>query len=166
MSSVELRPTPLNQGQLRPGAGPAQLWHSPSALLYKPAMGFTNDVIAVCALALLFPAGLFIAALVLRQTRSLGGAPRTAERIVLWYGAHPQLALWGLLLLCPFWALVLGGAALLRTWDENAELRSFTWRALAEIPEHWPAMSIGVATLLAFAVLVTMTAHLMRETNH
>src|SRR5678816_3234981 len=100
MSSVELRPTPLNQGQLRPGAGPAQLWHSPSALLYKPAMGFTNDVIAVCALALLFPAGLFIAALVLRQTRSLGGAPRTAERIVLWYGAHPQLALWGLLLLC------------------------------------------------------------------
>ena len=129
-------------------------------------MGFTNDVIAVCALALLFPAGLFIAALVLRQTRSLGAAPRTAERIVLWYAAHPQFSLWVLLLMCPFWALVLGGAALLRTWGENAELRSFTWRALAEIPEHWPAMSIGVATLLAFAVLVTMTAHLMHETNH
>ena len=139
---------------------------SSGALRYKPRMGFTNDVIAMCALALLCPAGLFIAALGLRQVHSLGAAPRTAERIVLWYAAHPQFSLWVLLLMCPFWALVLGGAALLRTWGENAELRSFTWRALAEIPEHWPAMSIGVATLLAFAVLVTMTAHLMHETNH
>jgi hypothetical protein len=66
-----------------------------------------------------------------------------------------------LLLALPLSAFVLGSAALLRTWGSNPKLQYFTWRALAEIPEHWPALSIGGATLLAFGVLVMITAHLM-----
>jgi hypothetical protein len=54
----------------------------------------------------------------------------------------------------------------MRTWDNNAELRYYAWRALAEIPEHWPAMSIGVATFLSAGLLTMVTAHLFRNSQH
>jgi len=130
-------------------------------------MGLTNDVIAACALALVGPAVLFVSALFLRRVPPPESEPaRTAERIVTWYAAHPQLALWVLLLLLPFSAFVLGTAALLRTWGDNPQLRHYAWRALAEIPEHWPAVTIGGATLLSLGVLVMITAHLMAGPAH
>jgi len=125
-------------------------------------MAFTNDVIAAWALALVGPAVLFIAALFVSRVPPPESQPaRTASRIVKWYAAHPQLALWVLLLALPLSALILGSSALLRTWGDNPKLQYFTWRALSEIPEHWPALSIGGATLLAFGVLVMITSHLM-----
>jgi hypothetical protein len=137
------------------------------ALLYKAIMGFTNDVIAALAVALLCPALLFLAALCLRQMARVGSEPaRRAERIVTWYAAHPQLALWVLLFLMPLSAFILGTAALLRTWGDNPQLQHYTWRALEEIPEHWPAMSIGGATLLSAALVVTITAHLFSASQN
>ena len=137
------------------------------ALRYKATMGFTNDVIAALALALVCPSVLFVTALFFRQMAPLESEPaRSADRIVTWYAAHPQLALWVLLLLLPVSAFVLGSAALLRTWGDNPQLQNFTWRALAEIPEHWPAMSIGAATLVSAGVLAMITAHLFRESHH
>ena len=130
-------------------------------------MGLTNDVIAALALALVGPAILFVTALSIRRVPPPESEPaRTAERIVAWYAAHPQLALWVLLLLLPLAAFLLGSAALLRTWGDNPKLQYWTWRALAEIPEHWPAVSIGGATLLSAGVLVTITAHLMDWQAH
>jgi hypothetical protein len=124
-------------------------------------MALTNDVIAAWAFALVGPAVLFVAALLIRQVPPSESQPaRTADRIVRWYAAHPQLALWVLLLLLPLSAFLLGSVALLRTWDNNPELQYYTWRALAEIPEHWPALSIGGATLLAAGVLAMITTHL------
>jgi hypothetical protein len=130
-------------------------------------MGLTNDVIAALALALVGPAVLFVTALFIRRVPPPGSEPaRTAERIVRWYAAHPQLALWVLLLLLPLSAFILGSAALLRTWGDNPQLRYYAWRALAEIPEHWPAVSIGGATLLSAGVLAMITAHLMAGQAH
>ena len=124
-------------------------------------MSLTNDVIAAWALALVGPAVLFVAALVIRQVPPPESQPaRTADRIVKWYAAHPQFALWVLLLLLPISTFLLGSAALMRTWDNNPKLQYYTWRALAEIPEHWPALSIGGATLLATGVLAMITGHL------
>jgi hypothetical protein len=130
-------------------------------------MGLTNDVIAAWALALVCPAVLFVTALLIRQLPPPESRPaRTADRIVGWYAAHPQLALWGLLFLLPLSSFVLGMAALLRTWGDNPDLRHYAWRALAAIPAHWPAVSIGGATLLAAGVLVMITAHLMAGHSH
>jgi hypothetical protein len=127
-------------------------------------MTLTNDVIAVSASALISPAVLFVTALFVRQAQPLASGPaRAAERIVTWYAAHPQLGLWVLLLLLPLSAFILGSAALLRTWAENPELRDYAWRAVMAIPNHWPAVSIGAATLLAAGVLAMITTHLMRE---
>jgi hypothetical protein len=124
-------------------------------------MSLTNDVIAAWALALVGPAVLFVAALVIRQvTPPESQLARTADRLVKWYAAHPQFALWVLLLLLPISTFLLGSAALMRTWDNNPKLQYYTWRALAEIPEHWPALSIGGATLLAAGVLAMITGHL------
>ena len=125
-------------------------------------MGFTNDVIAAWSLILVGPAALFVTALFVRGVPPPGSRlARIAERILRWYAAHPQLALWGFLFLLPLSSLVLGIAALLRTWGDNPELRHYVWRALAAIPAHWPAVSIGIATLLAAGLLVMITAHLM-----
>jgi len=124
-------------------------------------MSLPNDVIAAWAVALVGPAVLFVAALFLRQVPPPESEPaRTADRIVRWYAAHPQLALWVLLMLLPLSAFILGSAALLRTWGNNPTLQYWAWRALTEIPEHWPAVSIGGATLLSAGVLAMITAHL------
>ena len=124
-------------------------------------MALTNDVIAALASALVGPAVLFVAALFLRQVPPPESQPaRIADRIVRWYAAHPQLALWVLLLLLPLSAFLLGSVALLRAWGDNPRLQYYTWRALAELPEHWPALSIGGATLLAAGVLTMITGHL------
>jgi len=134
------------------------------ALLYKARMTLTNDVIAALALTLVCPAVLFVTALFVRQVIPLQYEPaRTADRIVRWYAAHPQLSLWLLLFLMPVSAFVLGTAALLRTWGDNPQLQHYTWRALEEIPEHWPAMSIGGATVLAAALVAMITRHLFRD---
>ena len=127
-------------------------------------MSLTNDVIAAWALALVCPALVFVTALFLRQVQQLESEPaRTAERIVTWFAAHPQFGLWVVLLLLPLSAFILGSGALLRTWGENPQLRDYTWRALWAIPAHWPAVSIGGATLLSAGVLTMITAHLRRE---
>ena len=126
-------------------------------------MSLTNDVIAVWALVLICPAILFIAALFLRQVPPPGSEPaRTAERIVRWYAAHPQLALWVLLLLLPLSTFLLGSVALLRTWADNPQLREYAWRAVTETLEHWPAMSVGGLTVVSAGVLMMVTAHLFR----
>jgi len=125
---------------------------------------FTNDVIAVWAGLLICPAILFVTALFVRFFQPIESGPgRTAERVVTWYATHPQLALWVLLLLLPLSSFILGSAALLRTWDNNPQLQDFTWRALAAIPNHWPAVSIGAATLVAAGVLTMIVRHLMHE---
>ena len=130
-------------------------------------MGLTNDVIAAWALALVGPAVVFVTALFIRQVPPPGSEPaRTAERIVAWYAAHPQFALWVLLFLLPLSAFILGSAALLRTWDDNPQLQYYAWKTLAAIPAHWPAVSIGGATLLSAGVLAMITTHLMAGPAH
>ena len=127
-------------------------------------MSLTNDVVAAWSLALVCPSALFFLALFLRQVPPPGREPaRTADRIVRWYAAHPQLALWVLMLMLPMSAFILGSVALMRTWGNNAELRYYAWRALTEIPEHWPAFSVGVATFLSASLLMMVTAHLFRN---
>ena len=125
-------------------------------------MTLTNDVVAACTLALVCPAALFVVALFVRQLEPGSELARTADRIVRWYAAHPQLALWVLMFLLPTSAFVLGTAALLRTWGDNPKLQYWAWRVLEEIPEHWPAMSIGAATFLSAGLLMMVTTHLFR----
>lgn len=126
-------------------------------------MSFTNDVVAGVAIVLVAPSVVFLLALFLRQCQAFGAGPaRTAERVVRWYAAHAQLALWVLFLLLPLSAFVLGSTAILRTWGNNAELQDYIWRGLAEIPEHPLPFLIAGATVVSAAVLAMIARHLMR----
>ena len=127
-------------------------------------MSVTNDIIAALAFVLLGPALLFVTALFLRKVPPAESATAGfAERVVRWYAAHPQFALWVLFILFPLSAFLLGSVTLLQTWGENPKLQYWAWRVLEEIPEHWPAMSVGGATLVSAGLLVMITAHLFQS---
>ena len=126
-------------------------------------MSVTNDIIAALAFVLVGPALLFVTALFLRNVPPADSEmARFAERVVTWYAVHPQFALWVLFVLFPLSAFVLGSVTLLQTWGENPKLQYWAWRVLEEIPEHWPAMSVGGATVVSAGLLVMITAHLFQ----
>lgn len=129
-------------------------------------MALTNDVIAALAFALVAPAVLFVLAMTLRQVPPPSAEPaKTADRVIRWYSAHPQFSLWVLLLLLPLSAFVIGLVTLLRTYGENPKLQFWVSRAIEETLRHWPAMTVGVATMVSMGMLVMITAHLMSLQN-
>jgi heme/copper-type cytochrome/quinol oxidase subunit 2 len=80
----------------------------------------SKRIIAAAQLLLLLPACVFMASLGMRVL----GMPQSepAQQIVTWY----SLRMWTLcvlLIALPLAALVIGCAALLRSWNEDAEMR-------------------------------------------
>ena len=76
-------------------------------------------VIAVMELVLIFPAGLFMTALVLRNLQPLQYEPaRSAQQLVMWYAGR-MWTLWFLLLGLPLIVLVSGCAELLRSYNRD-----------------------------------------------
>lgn len=89
--------------------------------------------IAATEVLLIFPAALFLAALLVRQAQPERYEPaHTAQRIVAWYAARPW-TLWVLLIALPFAVLASGSATLLRGWNDDAELRQAAGQTLAAI---------------------------------
>src|SRR5579862_8843062 len=73
-----------------------------------------SRTIATTELLLIFPATLFMTALVVRTLQPLQNEPaRTAQRIVMWY-AEREWTLWILLIALPLAVLVTGCATLIR----------------------------------------------------
>src|SRR5216684_8231178 len=76
-------------------------------------------IIAVLELVLIFPAALFMTALMLRNLQPLQYEPaRSAQQLVMWYAGR-MWTLWVLLLGLPFIVLVSGCAELLRSWNRD-----------------------------------------------
>ena len=89
--------------------------------------------IAAAELLLIFPATIFMGALVIRSLQPLQYEPaHTAQRIVDWYAARVHLGLWMLLIALPLTVLATGSVTLLRAWNDNAELRQQARQTLAE----------------------------------
>ena len=103
-------------------------------------------------LLLIFPAGLFMSALLVRMLQPLQNEPaRTAERIVRWY-AERQWTLWILLIALPLAVLVTGSAKLTE--------RS-VGQTLAAIRAQ-PAMRfVAAATLASGGFLVIVVLHML-----
>src|ERR1700681_147013 len=91
-------------------------------LRYKVRMRTLTRVVAAMQLALIFPAALFMTAVLV----GAGDAPqydlaRIAQWIVMWYSAR-MWTLWLLWLTLPFAVLVTGCATLRRRWNRDIEL--------------------------------------------
>jgi hypothetical protein len=127
-------------------------------------MKIVKRAVAATELLLISPAVLFMAALFVRNLSPKQYEPAlTAQRIVVWYAARPHFGLWVLLIALPFAVLVTGCAALLRSWNDDVELRQAARQALAAIRPHLPALFVAAATLTAGGVLAAVAVHVLTD---
>jgi hypothetical protein len=117
--------------------------------------------IAAMELAFIFPAALFMTALVVRNLQPLQYEPaHTAQRIVMWYSAR-MWTLWLLLLAMPFAVLVTGCAALLRSSNHDVELPHTAQQSLALMRAPLTTLFVAATTLTAGGILVIVVLHML-----
>jgi hypothetical protein len=118
-------------------------------------------IIAAIQLVLLFPAALFMTALVLRSLQPLQYEPaHSAQQLVMWYAGR-MWTLWVLLLALPLAVLVTGCATLLRSWNRDTALMQTVRQSLAEIRAHVATLLVAVATLAAAGILAIVVLHML-----
>jgi hypothetical protein len=124
-------------------------------------MNTIRRTLAAMELLLIFPAALFMIALVVRRLQPLQYEPaHAAQRIVLWYAMRPW-TLWALLVALPLAVLVTGAAALLRGWNNDVALRQAARHPLTAIRAHMATLFVATATLTAGVVLAVVTVHVL-----
>ena len=120
--------------------------------------------IAATEMLLILPAVLFMAALFVRNLQPLQYEPaHTAQQIVAWYSARPRVGLWLLLIALPLVVLVTGCAALLRNWNDDADLRRAAHQTLAAMRAHLATVLVATATLTAAGVLAIVALHSLAD---
>jgi hypothetical protein len=118
-------------------------------------------VIAVMELVLIFPAVLFMTALVLRDLLPLQYEPaRSAQQLVMWYAGR-MWTLWFLLLGLPLIVLVSGCAELLRSYNRDIVLPLTSQKSLAMIRAHLSSLFIAATTLMASVILAIVVLHVL-----
>ena len=118
-------------------------------------------VIAVTELVLIFPAVLFMTAVVLRNLQPLQYEPaRSAQQLVMWYAGR-MWTLWFLLLGLPVVVLVSGCAELLRSRSRDIVLPLTSQKSLAMVRAHLSSLFIAATTLLAGVILVIVVLHVL-----
>jgi len=107
-------------------------------------------VIAATQALLIFPAIMFMCALILRQMSPLQHEPAHAsQQIIMWYAGR-MWTLWVLLITLPLAAVVTGCLTFLRSWSKDRELP----RGLQE----WSSVSILADPVMLFVGALTLTA--------
>lgn len=118
-------------------------------------------VIAVMELVLIFPAALFMTALVLRSLQPLQYEPaHSAQQLVLWYAGR-MWTLWVLLLGLPLTVLVTGCAASLDYWNTAVAVPHTAWRSLAMLRANLAPLFIAATTLAAGVILAIVVLHML-----
>ena len=118
-------------------------------------------VIAVMQLVLIFPAVLFMTALVLRNLQPLQYEPaRSAQQLVMWYAGR-MWTLWFLLLGLPLIVLVSGCAELLRRYNRDIHLPLTSQKSLAMVRAHLSSLFIAATTLMAGVILAIVVLHVL-----
>lgn len=118
-------------------------------------------IIAALQLLLIFPAVLFMAALLLRSLQPQQYEPaHSAQLVVLWYAAR-MWSLWILLLALPITVLVAGAATLLRSWNRDTALPGAARQLLAAIRSQLAMLVVAAATLAAGGILAIVVLHML-----
>jgi hypothetical protein len=116
---------------------------------------------AATQLALIFPAALFMTAVLV----GAGDAPqyelaRVAQRIVMWYSARIW-TLWLLLLALPFVVLITGSATLVLSWSHEVALPHGVRQSLATIPAPVATLFVAGTTLTSAGILAIVVLHML-----
>ena len=127
-------------------------------------MNTIKRAIAATEILLIFPAVLFMTALFVRNLQPQQYEPaHTAERIVTWYSLRPHVGLWILLIALPLAVLVIGCATLLRSWNDDVELRQASRQTLSAIRAHLATLFVAAATLTAGVILAIVAMHVLTD---
>ena len=113
-------------------------------------------VIAATQLVLIFPATLFLTAVVARHLKPL----QFAQEIVTWYSDR-YWTLWALLIGLPFAALFNGCTVLLRNFNGGTDGGQILKQPFAEICTQLPTKIIAAATLAAGLILTAVILHML-----
>ena len=118
-------------------------------------------LVAAIQLVLIFPAALFMTALVLRSLQPLQYEPaHSAQQLVMWYAGR-MWTLWVLLLSLPLIVLVVGCATLLHNWNRDSALPHTVQQSLAEIRAHVATLFVAATTLAAAGILAIVVLHML-----
>ena len=116
-------------------------------------------LIALLQLALILPAALFMASLVVRNLGPLEYEPaHTAQQIVMWYAGR-LWTLWVLLFTLPSIVLAIGYVAL-RNRNCDTEQHS-TRQPIASTHPHWPERFLYVTTVASAGMLAVVVFHVL-----
>jgi hypothetical protein len=130
-------------------------------LHYKAYMRTLTRGTALMELALIFPATLFMMALVVRDLQPLQYEPaQTAERIVTWYSARTW-TLWLLLLAMPLAVLISGCVALLGSSQSGVDLPQRARQPGVMLRAPAATLLVAATTLTAAAFLVIVILHML-----
>ena len=124
-------------------------------------MNFTRRVIAATQSLFIFPAILFMCALILRQMSPPQHEPAyTSQQIVTWYAGR-MWTLWVLLITLPLAVVVTGCLTFLRSWSKDRELPRNVqeWSSVTILAD--PVMLfVGALTLTAGVILAIVAVHM------
>lgn len=120
--------------------------------------------VAIAELFLVFPSALFMTALFVRNLQPAPYEPaQTARRLVDWFAARPFLGLDIFLIALPFVTVLIGCAALLRSWRNDAALRQAAREMLATLRAHTAPLLIAGSTAVAGGILAIVALHLITD---
>jgi hypothetical protein len=118
-------------------------------------------IIALIELALIFPAALFMTALVVRNISPPQYQPaHIAQQLVMWYAGR-MWTLWVLLLALPFIVLVMGCATLGHSRNRDIELLHTARHSLAVVRARLATLFVVATTLAAAGILVIVVLHML-----
>lgn len=124
-------------------------------------MDANRRIIAAAELVLIFPAALFMTAVVTRLLQPLPYAPaQVAQQIITWYSDR-YWTLWVLLIALPFAALVTGCVMLLRNRNRGPDLPRAPRLPFALIRTDIATRIIAAVTLSAGVVLAVVFVHML-----
>ncbi len=110
---------------------------------------------------LIFPAVLFMGALVVRNFSPLQEEPaHTAQQIVMWYAGR-MWTLWVLLIALPFGVLVTGCTMFAHNWSGDAGLLQGGKQALVVLRGNGAMLVVGLLTLTAGIILAIVVLHML-----
>ena len=116
-------------------------------------------IVAALEFALLSPAVLFMAALIIRNFGFLSSpTAHAAQQIVLWYATR-LWTLWALLLALPFAALVTGCFTLRHAWRGAGQL-DIAKQLLRATRGNLPTLIVAASTLTAGVILAIVVLHM------
>jgi hypothetical protein len=118
-------------------------------------------IVAIVQMVLIFPAVLFMSALVIRNLQRLQfEAARSAEQLVMWYAGRAW-TLWLLLLALPLAVLVSGCATLIDSWKRYVVVPHSISQSLIIVRSHLAALFVALITVTAGVILAIVVAHML-----